>query len=141
MKYTNTPFDCQRNRLGLHRSLQLVAHWLSGTGVTQAARETKVDKGVVTNLWRKCRALLAWKEQNRPKLENMDCIIDLTWGPHRRVEMFGAPCRPRHFEGVPFQVVVGYQWVDGNSLFCLDHSVFYKWLGRAPLTARRLQKP
>ena len=65
-------------------------------------------------MWKRFRSALVWYEQSRPKVTDSDCIVDLTWGPHRRVAKAGAPSRPRVLESKPFQVALAFR-MNGDS--------------------------
>jgi len=73
------------------------------------AADVKLFRGTVSDVWQRIRPCFAWYEFSRPKLENMDVIVDITWGPHRRVAAFGVPSRPRKLESHIYQVVVAYR--------------------------------
>ena len=70
-------------------------------------------KGTLSEIWKRCRVAVIWYEQNKAKLTDSQCIIDITWGPHRRVAQAGAPSRPRVLESKPFQVALAYR-MDGD---------------------------
>ena len=90
-----------------------MAHWLDGTSNGRTSQELKMWKGSVTEIWRKRRSALVRHEQSKAKIAESLCIIDITWGPHRRVAQSGAPSRPRVLDSKPFQVVLAYH-MDGE---------------------------
>eukprot|EP00959_Pyramimonas_sp_CCMP1952_P334100 6996979-Pyramimonas_sp.AAC.1 len=47
----------------------------------------------------------------------MDIVVDLTFGPHRRVAHYDAPARPRKIDDIPFQIVIGFRWENGARRF------------------------
>ena len=47
----------------------------------------------------------------------MSTIVDITWGPHRRVCHYGAPARPRPLESYTFLVSLGYDLQEGRRVF------------------------
>lgn len=60
---------------------------------------------------------VAWHELGRPRLADSDVIVDITWGPHRRVARFGAPSKPRKLDSYIFQVVVAFDFLDNVRRF------------------------
>ena len=83
---------------------------LSDAGVsnTRASMELNMWKGTVAETRKRARSAVVWHELSKPKLTDSLCIIDLAWGPHRRVAQAGAPSRPRVLESKPFQVILAY---------------------------------
>ena len=113
VSYIGTPFESSRDKQGLVKLCGCVAHWLEGTSNTRASQEMKMWKGTLSEIWKRCRVAVIWYEQNKAKLTDSQCIIDITWGPHRRVAQAGAPSRPRVLESKPFQVALAYR-MDGD---------------------------
>ena len=81
------------------------------------ALSEKIFRGTVSEVQRKLREPVVRYELNRPMLEDTDIIVDLTFGPHRRVAHYGAPARPRKIDAIPFQIVVGFRWDGGVRRF------------------------
>eukprot|EP00973_Karenia_brevis_P085610 11876472-Karenia_brevis.AAC.1 len=104
-----TPFETQKDKQGLVKLVSAWAYWLEGYSNTRASAELKVWKGTLCDMWRRARSALVWYEQSKPRLADSDCIIDITWGPQRRVARAGAPSRPRVLESKPFQVVLAFR--------------------------------
>ena len=113
MSYLGTPVAKGKYKTSLVKLCQCIAYWLEGTSNTKAAMEPSMWKGAVTDVWKRCRAAVVWHELNKAKLTDALCIIDITWGPHRRVAKAGAPSRPRVLEQKPFQVALAYR-MDGE---------------------------
>ena len=110
--YANTPFESSRNRIGLVSYVLVVAYWLCGVSIKEAATSTKLFVRTVGNIYRRCRKFVAWFESNRRRHTDLDIMVDLTWGPHRRAVHVGAPARPRVLDSFPVQVVIAYETVD-----------------------------
>ena len=91
-----TPYWGQRNRLGLVKLFQGILHWACSTSMVAASREWKIWRGTLGQLWGCMRQRADWFEKSRPILSDLDVIVDLTWGSHRRVAAYGVPSRTRH---------------------------------------------
>ena len=62
-------------------------------------------------LWRRNLSAVVWHELNKRKLVDQQCIMDITWGPHRRLAKAGAPSRPRVLESKMFQMLLAYRMI------------------------------
>ena len=57
--------------------------------MTRTSSELKMNIKAMGGIRRKCRAAVVRHELAKAKLADSSCIIDLTWGPHRRVAKAG----------------------------------------------------
>ena len=112
--YEGTPLACERNRLGLVKTMCLIVDWLEGISNTKAASTHKVCSKTVSELRRKLRHPIVWDQMNLPLVENEEAIVDITFGPRRRSIRYGPPSRPRPLEAVMFQVALAYAEEDGR---------------------------
>ena len=117
LDFCGTPFVCERQRTSLQKELLLFAHWANGSSQAETAADVGVHRNFVGAMWSCFRSFARWKERSRPPLDNSDTIIDITWGPHRRVAHSGAPARPRVMSSITYQVALGYTIVDGKRRF------------------------
>ena len=106
--YHGTPMDQTRNKLGLVTYSSVAAYWLAGSSQDRISSELKIYKGTLTALFRRFRESIIYHELNKPKLAEADCILDITWGPHRRKAHSGAPSQPRKLEQKPYQVAIAF---------------------------------
>eukprot|EP00959_Pyramimonas_sp_CCMP1952_P031638 663579-Pyramimonas_sp.AAC.1 len=64
------------------------------------AHAKSIFRGTVSDVFRKLREPVVRYEMNRPILEDMDIVVDVAFGPHRRVAHYGAPARPRKIDAI-----------------------------------------
>ena len=92
--YIGTPYDRTRDKQGLVKLSSVIACWLEGASISKIASIFQIWKGAVSEIFKRNRTAVVWQQLSKPKLAASSCIIDITWGPHRRVADAGAPSRP-----------------------------------------------